>query len=54
MGTLIVDKVPDEIKKRFKIHCMEKDIPMRDYIIFLMKEIPKGDFLRCPVKKGKV
>ncbi len=54
MGALLIDKVPDDIKKKFKIFCMEKDIPMRDYIIFLMKEIPKGDFLSCPVKKEKV
>ena len=54
MGTLIIERVPDDIKKEFKKHCIDKDVPMRDYIIFLMKEIPKGDFLRCPIKKGKV
>lgn len=54
MGALLIDKVPDDIKTKFRIFCLEKGIPMRDYIIFLMEEIPKGDFLRCPIKKGKV
>ena len=37
MGTLIVDKIPDEIKNAFKSACYKRGLNMRDVIIRLME-----------------
>lgn len=53
MGMLIVDPVPDDIKKRFKMYCLEHDITMKEFIIWLMDQIPKGNILSCPINGKK-
>lgn len=37
MGTLIVDKIPDELKNEFKAECYKRGLKMRDVIIRLME-----------------
>ena len=38
MGTLIVKKIPDDVKLLFKLMCVEKGTTIREEIIHLMKE----------------
>ena len=49
MGALIIDKIPEDVRKRFKLYCLENDISMRDLIIFLMENVPKGNILPSPI-----
>ncbi|MHA1782017.1 MAG: FitA-like ribbon-helix-helix domain-containing protein [Promethearchaeota archaeon] len=38
MKTLIIRNIPDDVHKKFKIMCAEKDTSMNQEIIKLMKE----------------
>ncbi len=49
MTAMIIKDIPDEVRKRFRIHCMEQNISMKDYLTWLMTEIPKGNVLSCPI-----
>ena len=36
MSTLIVDKIPEDLKNNFRAECVRRGIPMREVIMRLM------------------
>lgn len=38
MGTMLIKNMPDDVRKAFKMLCLQRDTPMREEIIRLMKE----------------
>jgi len=43
MGTMILRGIPDDLRKRFKLLCLEKNTNMTEAIIeFIRKEVAKG------------
>ena len=53
MGTIIIKDVPEDIKRRFKVHCAEMDISMKDGILRLMDLEVEQRIMYDPVKKRK-
>ncbi len=43
MGTMILRRIPDELRKQFKLQCIERGTNMTEQIIlFMRKEVAKG------------
>jgi len=43
MGTMILRKIPDELRKQFKLLCLERNTNMTEAIIdFMQKEVAKS------------
>ena len=53
MGTIIIKDVDEDIKRRFKVHCAEMDISMKDGILRLMDLEVEQRIMYDPVKKRK-
>ena len=51
MKAMLIKNVPDEVNKRFRIYCLEHNTTIKDFLIWLMTEIPKGKLLSCPIKE---
>ncbi len=49
MGVIIIKDVPDEIRRRFKVHCAEMDITMKEAILRLMDLEVENNILSSPV-----
>jgi len=53
VGTLIIKDVPDEIRRRFKVHCAEMDISMKDAILRLMDLEVEKRILYSPIDSAE-
>jgi hypothetical protein len=43
MGTMILRNVPEDLRKQFKLHCIQNNTNMTEVLIELMrKEVEKG------------
>jgi hypothetical protein len=43
MGTMILRRVPDELRKQFKLACLARNTNMTEAIInFMRREVEKG------------
>lgn len=51
MKTMIIERVPDEVKRDFKSHCAKVEISMREALIRLMGLVIEGRILACPIDK---
>lgn len=53
MGTIIIKDVDEDIKRRFKVHCAEMDISMKDGILRLMDLEVEKRILYDPIENRK-
>jgi len=53
MTAMIIKDIPDEVRKRFRIYCLERNMTMKELLTWLMTEIPKGNVLSCPIEGKK-
>lgn len=56
MKAMLIKNVPDEIRIRFKTHCAEMDISMKEAILRLMDIEVENNILYSPIdskSKGK-
>ena len=51
--TLIIKNVPVSIRQRFKVHCAEMDISMKDAILRLMDLEVEKRILYSPIDSAK-
>ncbi len=49
MGVIIIKDVPEEIRRRFKVHCAEMGISMKEAILRLMDLEVEDRVLFSPV-----
>lgn len=54
MEIIRVEKVPDELKREFKSHCVLAGITMREGLIRLMGLEIENRILACPVKEKEL